>query len=231
MNNMNNPDETKAVDNLQQNEQTVATDDPAVPASLENPQADPAAQLSEATNGGDPARLLNEMNEGIKTLALLLEEANRLATDRERIIDRLHQENQTLRQGELQQSLLPILRDSIRLYDDLKQTAQNYAERENLMPANVARDFHCFADTVCDILYRHGVESYSAAEGDAFNSKEHRVVSVVQTHLREKDRTIARTVREGFRGNSTVVRLSEAEVYKYVSDAVEENKADASNTR
>lgn len=170
------------------------------------------------------------LSERIETLAQLLEEANRLSTERERIIDRLHEENQSLKQGELQQALLPVLRDSIRLFDDLHQTANNYAERENLVPANVARDFQCFAETVSDILYRHGIERYSAAEGEKFSSKEHRVLGVVNTPVEEKDRTIARTIHEGFRSNVTIVRLLEAEVYRYVPESEVKNEPDVSPT-
>ncbi|HEU4710269.1 MAG TPA: nucleotide exchange factor GrpE [Pyrinomonadaceae bacterium] len=186
----------------------------ATPISVE---PEPAAETS-----GEHVSL-TVLNERIETLAALLEETNRLSNERERIIDRLHQENQSLKQGELQQALLPVLRDSIRLFDDLNKTAKNYATRENLVPANVAHDFQCFADTVSDILYRHGVDRYTAGEGDAFNSKEHRVLGVVQTSEKEKDRTIARTIHEGFRSNLAIVRLLEAEVYKYVSDAAREN--------
>jgi len=211
---MNNSEETKVVDDLEVDVQTT----PGVELDLES-SSQPATTL------------LNEINERIEILTKRLEEANRLSLDRERIIDSLHNENQSLRQGELQQALLPVLRDSIRLFDDLKQTSLNYAERDNLAPANVARDFQCFAETVSDILYRHGIESYSAAEGDPFDSKDHRVLGVVQTSIKEKDRTIARTIREGFRSNLTTVRLLEAEVYRYVPDIDSQNKDEASGTQ
>ena len=212
---MNNSEETKVVDDLEVDVQTT----PSVELDLESPDT------SQPTT-----TLLHEINERIEILTKHLEEANRLSMDRERIVDSLHNENQSLRQGELQQALLPLLRDSIRLFDDLKQTSLNYAERETLVPANVARDFQCFAETVSDTLYRHGVESYSAAEGDPFNSKDHRVLGVVQTSIKEKDRTIARTIREGFRSNLTTVRLLEAEVYRYVPDADSQNKVETPRT-
>ena len=176
-------------------------------------------------------RVLNEMNERIETLASLLEESNRLSMERERIIDRLHQENQSLKQRELQHALLPVLRDSIRLFDDLNQTANNYAARENFVPANVARDFQCFAETVSDILYRYGLERYTADKGSVFNSKEHRVLGVVQTPEKEKDRTIARIIHEGFRRDLSIIRLLEAEVYRYVPDAAVENNPPASTSQ
>lgn len=236
---MNNSEEAKVVDSVEVNAQTTPSTEPAISLVLESPEPvivppSPDAQLSsdppEPVNGQVALTLLNELNEKIGILTERLEEGNRLSMDRERIIDNLHQENQSLRQGELQQALLPVLRDSIRLFDDLKQTSRNYAERQNLVPANVANDFQCFAETVSDILYRSGIESYSAFEGDPFNSKDHRVLGVVQTTSKEKDRTIARTIREGFRSNLTTVRLLEAEVYRYVPDVDSQDKDEASRT-
>ena len=221
---MTNSDDVIAFDSLEEKAKTTPSDDSA---ASDLAGSEPAQTTSEESS----AAPLAGINQRIETLATLLEEANRLSTDRERIIDRLHQENQSLRQGELQHALLPVLRDSIRLFDDLKQTALNYAERDSLVPANVARDFECFAETVYDILYRHGIESYSAVEGDVFNSKEHRVVGVVQTHEKEKDRIIKRTIREGFRSNHAVVRLLEAEVYRYVPDPAEEKEENAAATQ
>ena len=229
---MNNSEETKVVDSLEVSVQKTPS---LEEVKLESPESAVVSSLSDGELSPGPypsaTTLLNELNERMNTLTERLEEANRLSMDRERIIDSLHQENQALRQGELQQALLPLLRDSIRLFDDLKQTALNYAERENLVPENVARDFQCFGETVSDILYRHGVESYAAAEGDPFNSKDHRVLGVVQTPVKDKDRTIARTIREGFRSNLTTVRLLEAEVYRYVPDADSQNNDDASHTQ
>ena len=240
MNTMNNSEETKVVDSVEVNVQTTPSIEQPISLVLESPESGVVPSLSdgqlspdspEPASGQFTPTLLNELKERIETLAARLEEGNRLAMDRERIIDNLHHDNQSLRQGELQQALLPVLRDSIRLFDDLKQTSRNYAERQSLVPANVASDFRCFAETVSDILYRYGVESYSAAAGDPFNAKDHRVLGVVQTFQKEKDRTIARIIREGFRSNLITVRLLEAEVYRYVPDADSQNKDEASRTQ
>lgn len=175
--------------------------------------ADPA--LTEAPNNSTD-EVLGALNDRLAQLARAMEEANRLSQDRERIIDRLHQENQSLRQGELLQALLPILKDSIRLFDDLKQTSINYASRAEVRTEDAVRDFECLTEMMSDILYRYGVERYQAREGEAFNAKEHKVLGAIPTPEPAKDRTIARMVREGFRRETGVVRLLEAEVYRYV---------------
>lgn len=182
--------------------------------SAEDAADEPAAEASPAEAHSD--EMLSELAGRVETLTCAVEEANRLSGERERIIDRLHQENQQLRQGELQQAVLPVFRDLVRLYDDLRQTAVAYTSRAEVTPADAARDFGVFAEMVADILYRQGVERYEAHAGDAFSTKEHRVLGAVQTPEQAKDRTIARSVRDGFRSETRVVRLLEAEVYRYV---------------
>lgn len=194
----------------------------AEPSSVEaasSPFAPEGEVVETVEAGGTGEERLSSLVEQVESLARLMEEANRLAQERERIIDRLHQENQQLRQGELQQAILPIFRDLVRLYDDIRQTTRVYGSRTEITPQQVARDFECLAEMVTDILYRQGVECYEAHEGDLFNPKEHRVLAALPTPEQAKDRTIARSVRDGFRTDIRPVRLLEAEVYRYVADA------------
>lgn len=163
--------------------------------------------------------LLQSLAGQLDKLAGSVEEANHLAQERERIIDRLHHENQQLRQGELQQAILPVFRDLMRLFDDLRQTARSYSSRTEIVPQQAIRDFECFAEMVTDILYRQGVERYEAREGQQFSSAEHRVLEAIPTDEEAKDRTLARCIRDGFRNDSRIIRLVEAEVYRYRSPA------------
>jgi molecular chaperone GrpE len=154
------------------------------------------------------------LSKRVEQLAGLLEEANVLSRGSERIVDRLHQENQDLRAGELWQAVVPIFRDLIRLYDDLDLTTHRYEARTDL-EKEAARDFQSFRDAVEDLLYRHGVERYTASEGVAFNSKEHKALGIVPTQDENLDRTLARVVRSGFRTDARAVRILEAEVFRF----------------
>ncbi|HEY0546010.1 MAG TPA: nucleotide exchange factor GrpE [Pyrinomonadaceae bacterium] len=180
-------------------------------SSVPDDNGSTAASTPVETDGA----LLQSLAEQVETLARSVAEANHLSQERERIIDRLHQENQHLRQGELQQAILPIFRDLIRLYDDLRQTSRSYGSRTEIAPPQPVRDFECFAEMVTDILFRQGVERYEAREGEQFNPKEHRVLEAVSTEEEAKDRTLARSIRDGFRNEARIIRLVEAEVYRY----------------
>lgn len=173
-----------------------------------------------AENAAPDAQVLRHEAEQ-QVIALLtslsdqLKETNRISRERESVIDRLHQENQRLKQGELQQAQLPILRDLIRLYDDLKLTAASYSDRATADGEKFVNDLRCYAETVADILYRHGVEKIEAATGEEFNSKEHKAVAVTHAAGPEQERRIARVIRDGFRNETRVIRSVEVEVLRY----------------
>jgi molecular chaperone GrpE (heat shock protein) len=184
-------------------------------------------QSVEAEENTSPGAQPEQVEAGSQVTALLaslsdqLKETNRISRERETVIDKLHQENQRLKQGELQQALLPILRDLIRLYDDLNITAVKYAD-----PAAAAggekyvNDLYCYRETVADILYRHGVEKIEVTPGEDFNSKEHKAVAAAPVAEQEQDRKISRVVRDGFRIETKIIRSVEVEVLRYKTPEV-----------
>src|SRR5574341_41670 len=191
---------------------TIATDDLAI--------ANDKSALSANALGTE---WLSPINERIDELCKWLDEANRISQDRERIIDRLHQENQQLRSGELQQAMTPVYRDLIRLHDDLLQTSQRYSAQGEASGAEAARDLQSYSDAVMDILYRYGIERYEVAEGAPFNPKEHRALAAVPTADESLDRAIVKVIRFGFRTETKILRLLEAEVYRATRAAQTQN--------
>lgn len=160
------------------------------------------------------AETASNIIERLDEICKWLDEANQISQDRERIIDRLHQENQRLRGGEMQQAMMPIYRDLVRLHDDLLQTARRYLAEDPSTHSTVSQDFQSYSDEIADILFRYGIERYEAAEGDHFNPKEHRALAAISTADPNLDRKIAKVIRLGFRMETRSVRLLEAEVYR-----------------
>lgn len=185
---------------------------PAAAAAADAGAAPTGGRHGEGADAPDPVLLrLDELTRAI-------EEGNRISQDRERVVDRLHEENQRLRAGELAQMLAPIFRDLVRLYDDLERTARAYEARGDAVTTDAARDVASYRDAVLDLLYRHGVEPYDAPEGTPFAASEHRALKPIPTSDPAKDRTIARVIRRGFRTDARIVRALEAEVYRLQKD-------------
>ncbi|MBI5169532.1 MAG: nucleotide exchange factor GrpE [Candidatus Eisenbacteria bacterium] len=197
---------------------TVASPTPTnAPAPDAEPGAGPPEPGPEAQREKEPApdhptgAAMDLLVARLDDIGAQLRETNRIAEHRERSVDRLHDEVVSLRGGELIQAMMPVLRDLVRLYDDLDQVAARYAERGE----SAARDFGLFRDTVQDVLYRQGVEPYTAAPGDPFDARLHRAYKVVPTVDPSLDRKIARVLRIGFRSELKPVRMLEVDVHRH----------------
>lgn len=152
----------------------------------------------------------------MEALTTAFDETNRISRERERVVDRLHEENQRLRAGERGQAMTPVWRDLIRLYDDLTKGAA-------LGTDEVAAELSHFAGVVTDILYRHAeLEPYEASVGTSFNPREHKATGTDGTEDVDKDRTLAQILRVGFRSDACVFRPLEARVYRLASDRVQQ---------
>jgi molecular chaperone GrpE (heat shock protein) len=164
------------------------------------------ALAAQAAAGADEVRALAAQ---VVDLSARVGELVRISRDREVVINRLHEENQKLRAGELQQALAPVFRDLFRLYDDLESSAAA------LLASGPARDLEAFRDSVADILYRQGVDRFEAPAGARFDPHEQRGVAPVPTPDPARDRTVAEPLRAGFRTGSRVLRPADVKVFRY----------------
>jgi molecular chaperone GrpE len=116
------------------------------------------------------------------------------AAARESIIERLHEENQRLRSGELQLMLRPILVDLQRLRNEL---LAGVGTRE-LSPAQVAELLGSFASSVELTLERGGVQVLRPPVGAPFDPAVHQVVGVVAVADPTGDGLLAEVLGDGY---------------------------------
>jgi molecular chaperone GrpE (heat shock protein) len=150
-----------------------------------------------------------------------LDEALALAKHRDQLVDRLHRENQQLRQGELQSAILPLLRDLMRLLDDLEQMLEHDPE---------AGDVQFVHGAVQDILSRHGICGFAPEQHDPFDSTVHSAIGTVPTDSPEEDRRICAVRRRGFRrDDGSVLRAADVTVYRHRPDSAAAPAAEPSS--
>lgn len=177
-------------------------------------EASPEGQSADAVVETDPGALAG-LREALGELVVELREQNAIARDRERVIDRLHAENQSLRLGELQAAMAPLFKDLITLHDDLDQTASRYEHPAPDASLSASQDFRSFCQVLLDILARFGVERFDAEPVSPYNAREHRAVRSVPTAEMSQDRCIAEVIRCGFRSETRVMRPLEAVVMTF----------------
>jgi len=122
--------------------------------------------------------------------------ADERAAARERIIDRLHEDNQRLRAGDRQLVLRPVLTDLQRLRNDLLRQA-------GAVPGEMGGDavgalLRSYAHSVELSLERGGVEVLRPAPGDPFDAARHRPQAVLPAPGPEADGTVADVLADGY---------------------------------
>ena len=120
-------------------------------------------------------------------------ESHRRAAHREAVIDRLHEENQRLKDGFERIILAPVTADLIRLHDQLTWEARRLDAA-----GQDGRLLRSFADDVELILDRCAIETFSAEPGDPFERGRHRAVGVVVCAEESQHNTVAEVVAAGF---------------------------------
>jgi molecular chaperone GrpE (heat shock protein) len=170
--------------------------------SLQKDAADSAA--------GDGAPPLERIAAVLAAVRSELAQANERAAARERIIDRLHEENQRLRAGERQLLLRPVMVDLSRLRNDLLRQAATLPE--DTVRAQVVTLLESFACSVEQALERCGVYPICPAPGAEFDPRQHLAMDTVPARDGERDGQVAQVLADGYRDSVTGRVLTPAQV-------------------
>jgi molecular chaperone GrpE (heat shock protein) len=164
------------------------------------------AEELESREQGEPADA--ELPAALERLDSRLEEAQRLLARQSDLVDRLHAENLELRAGELRSAQLPLVRDLLRLHDDLGRMREAAGES--------GEDLRLVHESLVDTLARNGVEAIAPRAGEPFDPRLHSAAGTEPTADESLDRSVATVTRQGFRWESgDVIRVSEVRAYRF----------------
>ena len=183
--------------NLDDEQDKTVVDIPALPSKTE---ADPTIQL-----------LLKEMY----LLRQDFDTKVKYDEGKERMIESLHRELQTYREGLHFRLLRPMFTDLITLYDEIGKLIDNTARESNGNVEQLVNNLIVFQETIEETLSSHGVDSFSV-EGMTFISNRQRILKVIPAFDPAWDRQIFRRVRKGFIYGDIVLRPEVVEIYKYI---------------
>ncbi|MBO2453665.1 nucleotide exchange factor GrpE [Actinomadura barringtoniae] len=187
---------------------------PKEPANAEPGPADPSFSEGDPIEGGAEAEFRSEVRDALAKLTKQLERDHQRAGHREAVIDRLHQENQELRRGELQAMLEPIRTALYRLHDLARQGSDRWSAPEPPEPKDAADLLAAVADEVADALARTGVERFSVDLGAPYDATRHRPVAVEAVTDPALAGTVVAVRTHGFEHAGKVVRKAEVSVGK-----------------
>ena len=171
------------------------------------PMVDSAGAILQAISG-----LGNQLEQRLIGLQTLFDREIRAEATRERIVDRLHAELQDYKQDLLLKVQRPIFVDLIQLHDDIGKMIDAQSNDDADRSAGVRDLLGSIRTGIEDILYRQGVEPFTA-EGDEFDPRRQRAVTTVPTEEPERNKTIADRLRPGFQSGDRIIRPEIVAVY------------------
>ncbi|MEM7533598.1 MAG: nucleotide exchange factor GrpE [Chloroflexota bacterium] len=125
-------------------------------------------------------------------------------TNKDHMIDTLHQELQAYKEGLHFKILRPILHDLISLYNDLEkilqeegQAGQSTEETNHHADAQLRDNMQSFLWSIEDILAKHDVELFSSSD-TPFDGRRQRSLGTIPTAHPAQAHRVARSVRKGF---------------------------------
>jgi hypothetical protein len=180
------------------------------PTALVTPEL-PAAHGDSPTSTADAE--LTTVLAVLRDLAAASGEYHVRAAQRERVIDRLHDEVERLRSGERRGLLRPLLVDLCRLRNDLLRQAETLPDG---FTAEQARELlRSYADTVELTLESGGVVPYAPRPADPFDFRAHRRVGTVDTADADLAGRIGGVRADGYTDTEADRPMAPAEVLLY----------------
>lgn len=157
-----------------------------------------------------------EIKNDFQSLQQSFESKIKYDSSKERIIDSLHRELQTYREGLHFKIMRPLFFDLIEMHDDLtnllKYHLNGESESDNL--SKLLQSLSSFQDTIESVLERHGVIAYNET-GDQFAPQRQRVLRAEITDDPTKDRLVYEHLRKGFEYEGRVLRPETVSLYKF----------------
>lgn len=135
---------------------------------------------------------------------------------KDRVIDTLHKELQTYRDGMVYQVLRPLVLSMIQMHDDLTALLAYNREGEDAAQtaARLRGNLASFQESIESVLEHHGVEAFTET-GSTVNPQRQRVLRAEPTSDLTLDRQVSRHIRKGFTYEGRVIRPEFVNTYQY----------------
>ena len=193
-------------------EQPVAESEEQTPV-VENREETPGAIEEPAEPTAVPLPI-NELETRIAALDAKFDE--KILRDRRQseMFDKLYKELETYRKDVYAKMLKPLIIGLVMLLDDLERAVERIEGADDAGERAIKKLRDEVPEDLRDLLEENGVELYNT-EGDIFDPRSQKSMSVEPTADPDLDKHIARRLRHGYRWNGTTLRPETVVIYKY----------------
>jgi hypothetical protein len=140
------------------------------------------------------------------------------AAHRESVIDRLHAENQMLRQRDLYVMLEPVRSALYRLYDLARREADRWSGPTPPAAEHTGPLLGVIAEELSEALARTGVEPFTPLPGDPYDPTRHRPVDTADVTDAALDGTVVKALSDGFTRGETIARRADVVIGQLRTD-------------
>lgn len=196
-------------------EKTSGTDG-AISVPGEQPSVESSAELRLVI--GTLVKAVAEMQKEVQQLQRSFDAKIAYDSGKERIIDKLHGELQSYREGLHAKILRPVLTDMVRLHNDLSRVVREAMTGAATTPSEeqLRHNVGAFLWVLEDMLLAQGVQAFET-EGNQFVAGRQRVLGTKITEDVCLDGTVALYLRKGFTYEDRVLQPEWVYIYKYQS--------------
>ncbi len=168
----------------------------------------------ETETSASPETGLAGVHEALNRLNQAFESKLKYDKHKETIIDKLHEELQSYRDGLVDRYMESLIMDFVKVIDDIRKMVRHYQNRD-LVEADATKLLRMLEDIPSDledIFSLRGVRAFTY-ENDLFDPSRQRIVKKIETDDPESDRKVAGTVRPGYERDGHVLRPEMVTVY------------------
>ncbi|MFL0249098.1 nucleotide exchange factor GrpE [Clostridium neuense] len=160
--------------------------------------------------------IVEKINQSIQEVKEEFDSKVKYDRHKDKIIDELHEELQEYKDDIIHKLLRPVITDIIYTIDNNNKTVQALKQKNlaEIEPEKLIGIIEGQSEDLEDILYRQGVEEFTYVMPE-FDPKKQKIVKTVETDEKDKDRTIAKSLRKGYMFEDRVIRHELVEVYVY----------------
>lgn len=188
-----------------------------------------AAQIGTAGPAGDSlptpppepdiaGRLFAELHAIRAELGVLATREQERAAHREAVIDRLHSENQTLRQRDLYVMLEPVRGALYRLYDMARREADRWSGPTPPATEYAGPLLGAIAEELSEALARTGVAPFTPQPGEPYDPTRHRPVDTADVADEALDGTVVKALSDGFTRGEMIARRADVVIGQLRTD-------------
>lgn len=129
-------------------------------------------------------------------------------------IDKLHSELQYFRDDQASKFINQVMKAVIKVRKDmLKRTASQ--SWDEMSVAELKREYEYVVDDLTDLLEQQNIDPYETAPGEPFDASKHQVFKIEPTDDTTLDKTIKKSVSEGYTKNGKILIVERVVVYQY----------------